>query len=117
MRASNLAALLVLHRLSRCVFVCARSPRWLTRTPAEDSKAFICWDCDEKEAGFTHGEHHLATHNLVRCMEPQKEAEATPEEDSTEKRLGAVEHKLEGLTSQMERIEKLLQSLTLARAE
>lgn len=50
-------------------------------------------------------------------MEPQKEAEPTPEEETTEKRLGAVEHKLEGLTSQMERIEKLLQSLTLARAE
>ncbi|KAI1783149.1 hypothetical protein LXA43DRAFT_904186 [Ganoderma leucocontextum] len=83
----------------------------------EDSKPFICWACDEREAGFSHGEHHRATHNLIRCMEPQKEEEPKPEEDSTEKRLGALEHKLEGLTSQMERIEKLLQSLAVARAE
>ena len=83
----------------------------------EDSKPFICWDCDEREAGFSHGEHHLATHNLVRCMEPQKEEEASPEEQTTENRLGALEHKLEGLTSQMERIEKLLQSLAVARGQ
>ncbi|KAI1785192.1 hypothetical protein LXA43DRAFT_1100597 [Ganoderma leucocontextum] len=104
-----------------------------------DPKPFICWACDEKEAGFSHGEHHLATHNLVRCMEAQKEEESkSSKDDKTEKRLDALEHKLEGVTSQMEgltsrmdgltsqmegltgqmeRIETLLQSFAIVRAE
>ncbi len=50
-------------------------------------------------------------------MAPPKEEGPIPEEESTEKRLGTLEHRLEGLTSQIERIEKLLQSLAIARAE
>ncbi|KAI1783152.1 hypothetical protein LXA43DRAFT_1187180 [Ganoderma leucocontextum] len=90
----------------------------------EDSKPFICSECDEQEAGFSHGEHHLATHNLVRCVEALQEENSQPwlvEEDNTEKRLGVLEYKLEGVTSkleglttQMERIEKLLHSLAVA---
>ncbi|KAI1785889.1 hypothetical protein LXA43DRAFT_99677 [Ganoderma leucocontextum] len=93
----------------------------------EDSKAFICWHCDESEGGFSYGEHHLATHNLVRCMKAHKEGSKS-EDDRTGKRLDALEHKLEGLTGQMagfttqvagltsqiERIEKLLQLLSNA---
>ncbi|PIL33864.1 hypothetical protein GSI_03570 [Ganoderma sinense ZZ0214-1] len=104
-----------------------------------ESKAFICSECEEKEGGFSHGEHHLANHNLVRCMEVKKEEESKSEDGTTERRLDALEHKLEGvttqmeglssrmdglttrtvegLTSQMERIEKLLQALPIMRAE
>ncbi|KAM5533024.1 hypothetical protein V8D89_013292 [Ganoderma adspersum] len=28
----------------------------------KDSRAFICWECDAREAGFSHGKYHLATH-------------------------------------------------------
>ena len=78
------------------------------------AKVFICWDCDEREAGFSHGEHHRATHSLIRSME-DKESE---EDKKVENRLDTMDHKLEGLTSQlmgltnqMEDIEKLLRSL------
>ncbi|KAM5530344.1 hypothetical protein V8D89_015985 [Ganoderma adspersum] len=110
MRRSSLTAVLVLHRLPRVA--------WLRGTHAEDSKPFICWDCDAQpeEAGFEHGEHHIATHILVRCMEPQM-AEVQlqePEEDPMEKRLGALEGKLDGLMGQFQ---MLLTSLAVARAE
>ena len=109
----------------------------ITKRDTAESKAFICSKCDEKEGGFSHGAHHLATHSLVRCVEA-KEEESKPGDDKTEKRLDALEHKLEGvtsqmegltsrmdglttqmegLTSQMERIEKLLQALPIIRAE
>ena len=79
----------------------------------EESEPLICWDCDEQEAGFDQGEHHLATHNLVRCMEVQVEEVPGPEEDNTtEKRLGALEQQMVGLRGQMEKIEALLHALT-----
>ncbi|KAM5543336.1 hypothetical protein V8D89_003210 [Ganoderma adspersum] len=82
----------------------------------EDSGPFICWDCDSQEAGFDQGEHHLSTHNLVRCMEVQEEEVLGPEEDNTtEKRLGALEQQMVGLRDQMEKIETLLHALANAR--
>ena len=62
-----------------------------------------------------HGENHRATHILVRCMEPQM-AEVQlqePEEDPTEKRLGALESRLDGLMGQFQ----MLTSLAVARVE
>ncbi len=138
MRGSGFSAMLLLHRLSEYVSIVPCSRDAIADEDTEDCKAFICSACDEKEAGFSHGKHHIATHNLVRCMDAKKEEESKEEEDKTEKRLGALEHKLEGvtsqmegvtsrmdglttrmeeLTSQMERIEKLLQSLPIIRAE
>ena len=83
---------------------------------AEDDHAFICRDCDEKHAGFNHGEHHLATHNLVVCKETQ-EHDDSDDSDNTQERLTALEHKMSELSSQMERIERLLQSLAIPRTE
>ena len=80
---------------------------------AEDDHAFICRDCDEKHAGFNHGEHHLATHNLVVCKETQERDDS----DDTQARLIALEHKMSELSSQMERIERLLQSFAIPRTE
>ena len=83
---------------------------------AEDDHAFICRDCDEKYAGFSHGEHHLTTHNLVVCKETQ-ERDDSDDSDNTQERLTALEHKMSELSSQMERIERLLQSLAIPRTE
>ena len=108
----------------------------LTETLTAESEPFVCRDCDKRLAGFDvyhgHGAHHLATHNLVRCMEAQ-EGERKPRENRAEplNQVGPPEDKLEGIqgqiaglksqmdafTSQMERIEKLLQSLPQTRAE
>ena len=101
-----------------------------------DSEPFVCWDCDKRLAGFDvyhgPGAHHLSTHNLVRCIEAQ-EGEWKPGENRAESliQVRPPEDKLEGIqgqiaglksqmdafTSQMERIEKLLQSLPQTRAE
>ena len=83
---------------------------------AEDDHAFICRDCDEKHAGFKHGEHHSATHNLVVCKETQ-ERDDSDDSDNTQERLTALEHKMSELSSQMVRIERLLQSLAIPRTE
>ncbi|KAM5543339.1 hypothetical protein V8D89_003213 [Ganoderma adspersum] len=93
----------------------------------EELKPFICWECDKQAAGFSHGDHHLATHNLVRCMpvEAQQGDFSWQEaEDDTKERLDALEHKLEGLTDQMQgltsqmgTIEKLLHDLIHMRRE
>ncbi|KAM5533025.1 hypothetical protein V8D89_013293 [Ganoderma adspersum] len=101
-----------------------------------DSEPFICWDCDKRLAGFDvyHGPsaHHLATHNLVRCIEAQEEERKSGENRAEPlNQVGPPEDKLEGIqgqiaglksqmdvfTSQMARIEKLLQSLPQAHAE
>ena len=48
----------------------------------DGSRPFICWDCDEQQGGFSHGPHHLATHNLIRCMQAQMEEELKSGYDS-----------------------------------
>ncbi|KAI1785867.1 hypothetical protein LXA43DRAFT_1099745 [Ganoderma leucocontextum] len=114
----------------RCDGLLRSRPCWYCIDCPQDNIPFICWDCDEREAAsFSHGEHHRAMHNLVRCMEGK---ESTSENDKTEKRLDAVDHKLEELTSQieglvsqverlnsqiedrMERVENILRSLRSA---
>ena len=94
---------------------CFRNIGWLTSTYAEDSGPFICWDCDERQAGFSHGEHHLAMHSLVPCMGTREEEAIGREEDNAEKRLGALELQMMGLRDQMEKIEALLHALANAR--
>ena len=114
--------------ISRPCLYCIDCPGALSVTPsldvmadqdipyAEESEPFICWDCDVQEAGFDQGEHHLATHNLVRCIEVQVEEVPGPEEDNTtEKRFGALEQQIVGLRDQMEKIEALLHALANAR--
>ncbi|PIL33826.1 hypothetical protein GSI_03532 [Ganoderma sinense ZZ0214-1] len=98
----------------RCKSVISRPCLYCVDCP-EDSAPFICWDCDEREAGFDQGEHHLATHNLVRCMEVLEEEVLGSGEDTTEKRLGALEEQMVGLRDQMAKIEALLHALANAR--
>ncbi|TFK86599.1 hypothetical protein K466DRAFT_587082 [Polyporus arcularius HHB13444] len=81
----------------------------------EDANIFVCQSCEDEKGGVTAGDHQ-ATHTLVRCLEPPV-GENNHEEDSVaEKRIAALETQMSALTSQMDRIEKLLQSLALGRA-
>ena len=73
---------------------------------------FVCVDCDEKNGGVTVGDH-LDTHSLVSCKLKVAEDDT---EKNTEQRLSSVEGKLAALTAQMERIEKLLESLAVSRS-
>ena len=59
----------------------------------EGSRPFICWDCDEQQGGFSRGAHHLAAHNLIRCMQAQNEEELKSGDD-----LGKVETRLDSPT-------------------
>ncbi|KAI8975832.1 hypothetical protein BD414DRAFT_497057 [Trametes punicea] len=88
-------------------------PCWFCIDCPADSNVFICADCDEKKGGFDLGQHER-THSLVYCTE--KADEEDEEENTAEQRLSAVENKLAMLTTQMERIEKLLESLTISRS-
>lgn len=101
-----------------------------------DSEPFVCWDCDKRLAGFdvyhSPRAHHLATHNLVRCMETQEEErkpgenraeplnQVGPPEDKLEEiqgQIAGLKSQMDSFTSQMARIETLLQSLPQAQAE
>ena len=57
-------------------------------------------------------EHH-ATHTIVRCLETPADEESNEENKSTDERVASLEAQISALTSQMERIEKLLRQ-TLA---
>ncbi|KAI0633741.1 hypothetical protein C8Q77DRAFT_1157905 [Trametes polyzona] len=90
-------------------------PCWYCIDCPAEGRVFVCSACDEK-GGVDAGDHKT-THSLVQCKKPQDEDE--DEEDTsakTEERLSAVEDKLAALAAQMERIEKLLQSLAAARS-
>ncbi|PIL33838.1 hypothetical protein GSI_03544 [Ganoderma sinense ZZ0214-1] len=97
------------------------SPPCLYCTDCPDEpKPFICWECEDQTVDLDPSKSHLATHNLVPCMSAVKEEQTDdysglwPGVFDTGKRLGALENKLEGLTNQMERIEKLLHDLANA---
>lgn len=98
----------------------------MIRTRTEDTDPFICWDCDKQLAGFNYGEYHRATHNLVRCMEAQRVGElksgkdrtgVTEQADPLEDRVKGLASEITGLKSQLERMEKLLQSLPQAHVD
>ncbi|KAI9068321.1 hypothetical protein FKP32DRAFT_1754486 [Trametes sanguinea] len=108
-------------------------PCWYCIDCPADAKAFICAECDENKGGLTIGEH-LETHSLVSCKlqvaeetDPSKRVEKrlsalegkmetlAQGDKSTEERLSALEGKLAGLTEQMTRMEQLLQSLAVSR--
>ncbi|KAI0331154.1 hypothetical protein GY45DRAFT_1276344 [Cubamyces sp. BRFM 1775] len=78
-----------------------------------DANVFVCLVCDEKNGGMTVGDH-LDTHSLVSCKLPVVEDD---KDKNTEQRLSDMEGKLATLTAQMERIERLLQSLAVSRAD
>ena len=83
----------------------------------DDANVFICKTCDEEKGGIVFGDIHLPTHNLVRCLDPDDEDEDDDDESTdTESRVAALETQMSALTSQMDRIEKLLESLVLHRA-
>ncbi|RPD54176.1 hypothetical protein L227DRAFT_580748 [Lentinus tigrinus ALCF2SS1-6] len=88
-------------------------PCWYCIDCPEDANIFVCQSCDEK-GGVTVGDH-LGTHTLVRCLEPPAEEDSDEEQDSTDDRVAALETQISALTSQMSRIEKLLQSLVGGR--
>ncbi|KAI0360925.1 hypothetical protein OH77DRAFT_1517315 [Trametes cingulata] len=92
-------------------------PCWYCIDCLAESNVFVCQECDEKKGGVTVGDHQH-THSLVRCTEPETEDDDSDSEgeDNTEERLSAVEDKLATLTVQMERIEKLLESLAVSRS-
>ncbi|OJT10257.1 hypothetical protein TRAPUB_13211 [Trametes pubescens] len=81
--------------------------------PAE-SNVFVCQECDEK-GGVDVGDHK-ATHSLVHCKEKVEGDGGGDAARNSEERLSAVEGKLAALSVQMERIEKLLDSLAGARS-
>ncbi|KAI0708178.1 hypothetical protein C8T65DRAFT_211601 [Cerioporus squamosus] len=96
---------------------CSKSiaqPCWYCVDCPEDANIFVCQSCEDEKGGVTAGDHQ-ATHTLVRCLEPPAE-DVDEQEDSTEKRVAALETQISALTSQMDRIEKLLLSLAPARA-
>ncbi len=82
---------------------------------AEDANIFICQSCEDEKGGVTAGDHQ-ATHTLVRCLEPPVGKNNREKDNVTEKRIAALETQISALTSQMDRMEKLLQSLALGRA-
>ncbi|TFK89009.1 hypothetical protein K466DRAFT_487737 [Polyporus arcularius HHB13444] len=79
----------------------------------EDANIFVCQSCEDQKGGVTAGDHQ-ATHTLVRCLEPPADEDKEKEND-TEKRVAALESQISALTSQMDRMEKLLQSLAHGR--
>ncbi len=79
----------------------------------EDANIFVCQSCEDQKGGVTAGDHQ-ATHTLVRCLEPPADEDKHKEND-TEKRVAALESQISALTSQMDRMEKLLQSLAHGR--
>lgn len=96
----------VLHRLSRRVVSTVTYLRVeIADQGVDNSEAFICRECDVESrwAGFSHGEYHLAKHNLVRCMKAEEEGLSSTD-DETQKRIRTLEDKLDGLTGQLERL-------------
>ncbi|KAH9894903.1 hypothetical protein C8Q73DRAFT_644952 [Cubamyces lactineus] len=87
-------------------------PCWYCIDCPTDGNVFVCVDCDEKNGGVTVGDHQ-DTHSLVTCKLKVVEDDT---EKNTEQRLSAVEGRLAALTAQMERIEKLLESLAVSRS-
>lgn len=77
-----------------------------------DDNVFVCQACDETKGGVTVGDH-LETHTLVRCTEGAKDVDQAR---TAEERLTSVEGQLVALTTQMDRIEKVLQSLAMGRS-
>ena len=73
----------------------------------EDANTFICQSCEDEKGGVTVADHH-ATHTIVRCLEPPVDEESKEENKSTDERVASLEAQISALTSQMERIEKLL---------
>ncbi|CDO75523.1 hypothetical protein BN946_scf184871.g4 [Trametes cinnabarina] len=88
-------------------------PCWFCIDCPVDSNVFICQTCDEEKGGIKVNAHS-SDHSLVRCTAPPDDEEE--EEDNTEERLSAVEDKLATLAAQMDRIEKLLESLAVSRS-
>ncbi|KAI0644525.1 hypothetical protein C8Q79DRAFT_777894 [Trametes meyenii] len=88
-------------------------PCWYCIDCPAESSIYICQDCDGMKGGITVNEHQ-ESHSLVRCTPEKVDDEVDGARDAQE-RLFAVEGKLAALTVQMERIEKLLESLALSR--
>ncbi|KAI0767714.1 hypothetical protein C8Q74DRAFT_1203793 [Fomes fomentarius] len=84
-------------------------PCWYCIDCPEKANVFVCQTCDQEKGGITHGDTHLATHNLVRCMDNK---DGDEEKGCTESRIAALETQMSALTAQ---IEKLLQSLASGR--
>ncbi|TBU55048.1 hypothetical protein BD310DRAFT_934540 [Dichomitus squalens] len=104
----------VVPRCIKCAAVVSMPCLYCIDCP-ETVNAFICSECDEQHAGFFHDEHHLATHNLVVC---KTQDDSTSDETSkAQERLAALESKMSELTSQLDRMEKLLQSFAIVRTE
>ncbi|OSD01341.1 hypothetical protein PYCCODRAFT_541681 [Trametes coccinea BRFM310] len=91
-------------------------PCWFCIDCPVESNVFICHECDEEKGGVTVGEHDRF-HSLVSCtaLPDDDDDDDDEEEDNTKERLSAVEGKLTALAAQMDRIEKLLESLALSR--
>ena len=92
----------------------------MTQATVDDANVFICQACDETKGGVAHGDTHKATHNLVRCLDPDDEDDESDDgrKDSTESRVAALEIQMSALAAQMDRIEKLLlQSLAPGRPD
>ena len=79
---------------------------------AVEASVFVCQACDETKGGVTIDDH-LESHTLVRCTEAGKDVDQAR---TAEDRLTSVEGQLVVLTTQMDRIEKVLQSLAGARS-
>lgn len=75
---------------------------------------FVCHDCDEKLGGISKG-NHKAMHSLILCKEKVEEVKDGEAGKNTEQRLSAVESQLGALSTQMEKIEKLLELLATSR--
>ena len=71
-----------------------------------------CQEVDENKGGVE-VETHLVTHTLVRCTEGTKDVDQAR---TAEERLTVVEGQLVALTTQINQIEKILQSLAIGRS-
>ena len=72
----------------------------------------MCERCDESKGGVE-ADEHVPTHTLVRCTEGARDID---QGRTAEERLTSVEGQLVALTTQMDRIEKVLQSLAVGRS-
>ena len=77
-----------------------------------EANVFVCQEYDKNKGGVEIGSH-LATHTLVHCTEGTKD---TDQARTAEERLPVVEGQLVALTTQMDRIEKVLRSLVVGRS-
>ncbi|KAI0752480.1 hypothetical protein C8Q80DRAFT_1146274 [Daedaleopsis nitida] len=92
-------------------------PCWYCIDCPDDANVFVCCQCDDQHGGVSAGDTHKAMHSLIRCsMLTNDDKSEEDEKDSTEKRVVALESQMSALSIQMNRIEKLLETLVAGRA-